>query len=264
MEKYLNTGIKDVIKQFPAVEKILEGYNIGCAPCTVGSCLLRDIVEIHNLNPEAEHELLMKIACVIYPDRTVEIPRRVRTETTPKAKASSPPIKKLMNEHVLIKRLIALIPRITGHIDVSTEEGKNIIIRAVDFIRNFADKYHHAKEEEILFKYFDEGLDILQAMHADHETARAHVKAILENVDKNNTGAVVEHLTAYRELLVEHIKKEDEILYPWMDRSFSDTQVGALFARFNEVDERFGDAPGKYEEFVRSMEEKYKTEEVKK
>jgi len=35
----------------------------------------------------------------------------------------------------------------------------------VDFIRSYADKYHHAREEEILFKYFDEDMAILKVMH---------------------------------------------------------------------------------------------------
>ena len=49
MEAYLNKGIKEVIDEFPEVEKILDEYGIGCGPCSVGTCLLKDIVEIHDL-----------------------------------------------------------------------------------------------------------------------------------------------------------------------------------------------------------------------
>jgi hypothetical protein len=34
MEAYLNKGIKEVIDQFPEVEKILDEYGIGCGPCS--------------------------------------------------------------------------------------------------------------------------------------------------------------------------------------------------------------------------------------
>jgi len=54
MEAYLNKGIKQIINQFPEVENILDEYGIGCAPCNVGTCLLKDIIEIHNLNTDED------------------------------------------------------------------------------------------------------------------------------------------------------------------------------------------------------------------
>src|SRR3990167_472084 len=94
-------------------------------------------------------------------------------------------------------------------------------------------------------------------MREDHETARAHVRAIVEAVDRRRTAGVVEHLQAYHELLTEHIKKEDEILYPWLDRQLSDTQVGRLFAAFNERDGQFAGTFRKYEDFVCIMEQRF-------
>jgi hemerythrin-like domain-containing protein len=58
-------------------------------------------------------------------------------------------------------------------------------------------------------------------------------------------------------VLTEHIKKEDEILYPWMDRNLSTRQVGEMFARFREVDERFQEAQEKFESFVGTLEETF-------
>ena len=43
-----------------------------------------------------------------------------------------------------------------------------ITLDAVDFIRSYADRFHHAKEEELLFACFDEELDILKAMHESY------------------------------------------------------------------------------------------------
>ncbi len=65
-------------------------------------------------------------------------------------------------------------------------------------------------------------------------------------------------------LLTEHIKKEDEILYPRMDRDFSITQIGELFSKFNARDEESGDAPERYEEFINKLEQKFKLKEVVK
>ena len=265
MEEYLNKSIKEILAQFPKVADSLNEYNIGCVPCNVGSCLLKDIVEIHNLLPEEEQALMAKIARVIYPDREVEIPEIKRRDSViPKEISYSPPMKKLVDEHTLIKRWAVMIPKVIKNLDLESEAGRQLVAEGIGFIRSYADKYHHAKEEEILFKCFDENLDIIKTMCEDHETARAHVRAILTALDERDKKTVSEHLQAYQELLSEHIKKEDEILYLWMDRNFSVTQVGELFTKFNEKDEEFGDIPKKCEEFINKLEKKFKLMEVSK
>ena len=167
-------------------------------------------------------------------------------------------MKMLVDEHVFIKKMAALIPEVVTHLDVDSEEGRQLIMDTVDFIRFYADKFHHAKEEEILFKYFDEDLDILKVMHQDHQQARSHVKAVLDGLEKRDKTAIAKHLSAYGELLKEHIKKEDEILYPWMDRNLSITQIGELFAEFKATDATLGYSPSKYEDFIGRLEEKFK------
>ena len=259
METYLNKGIKEVIDQFPEVENILNEYQIGCAPCTVGTCVLKDIVDIHNLPANEEREMMARIARAIYPDKEIEIPQ-VKSEIEEKVRefTYSPPMRKLVDEHVLIKRWIALIPAVVKNLDVESDEGRQLILDGVEFIRYYADRYHHAKEEDILFKYFDDDLEILQVMYEDHKTGRNHVKTILEALERKDKATIAEHLTAYGELLTEHIKKEDEILYPWMDRNLSDTQIGELFSKFHETDEQIGYSPTKYEAFINRVEESFK------
>lgn len=258
MEEYLNKGIKDIITKFPKVADILNEYNIGCVPCNVGSCLLKDIVEIHNLSIEQEQELLTRIARVIYSGREIKIPKIQRKPPLESREIKySPPIKKLVEEHVLIKKWIALIPEVIQNLDLNSQEVKKIILGGVDFIRSYADKFHHAKEEEILFKYFDENLDIIKTMLSDHDTARNHVKSTLEALQKQDKEAIIEHLNGYKELLTEHIKKEDEILYPWIDRNLSITTVGELFNKFQEADQNIGEVvEERCKKFVENLEEK--------
>ena len=255
MEQYLNQGIKEIIDQFPQVEKILDEYGIGCGPCSVGICELKDIVDIHNLPAEQEQELMHKIAAVIYPGQDVRLPESKKKTTTAKEKKKlSLPMKKLVDEHVLIKRWLALIPAVVENLDLETEEGRQLISDGIDLIRSYADRYHHAKEEDILFKYFDENSEILQVMYEDHTTGRGHVKAMLEALECKDKATLGQHLMAYRELLTEHIKKEDEILFPWMDRNLSTSQVDELYSKFNQVDQQIGLSPDTYEAFVQKLE----------
>ncbi|MBI5747564.1 MAG: hemerythrin domain-containing protein [Nitrospinae bacterium] len=279
MEKYLNKGIKDLISEFPEVRDILNEYNIGCVPCSVGSCLLKDIVQIHNLSPEDEEELMARITRAIYPvrnlakrdsnidisngvypDRKIKMPKiKKKAATESKEVKYSPPIQKLVDEHALIKKWLVLIPEVIEKLDIETEDGRKLVCDGVYFIRSYADKFHHAKEEDILFKYFDGTLDIIKAMHEDHETGRAHVRAIIEALERKDKKAIIEHLNGYKELLTGHIKKEDESLYPWMDRGLSIQQVGELFAKFNEAEEKIGkEVVERCRKFVTETEQRMK------
>ncbi|HET6515206.1 MAG TPA: hemerythrin domain-containing protein [Thermodesulfovibrionales bacterium] len=263
MEQYLNKGIKEIIREFPQVGDILNEFHIGCAPCNVGTCLLKDIVEVHNLPIEAERALMERISRVIYPNQAVEVPMIERKAPMASGEIKySPAMKALVDEHTVIKRLLALIPQILEDLDLTREEDRNLILDVVDFIRSYADRYHHAKEEDILFKAFDEGLEIVKAMHEEHRIGRGHVKAVMEAVETEDTRSAEDHLTSYGQLLAGHIRKEDEVLYPWMDRNLSTSQVGALFARFAETDKRFSDTSVRQKEFIRSLETKFSHKEV--
>lgn len=265
MHKVLNREIKELINTYPEVGRVLEEYGIGCVPCSVGSCLLKDVVGIHNLDLQKEATLMYRLEKAIYPDRKISEPVVDMTrKSEPKKISYSPPVKKLVDEHVLIKRLLALIPAIVEFTESSLRVDRDLILRCVDFIRTYADKYHHMKEEDILFKYVDDKAEIIQVMFKDHDTGRGHVRQVVEGAEKGNKAQIKEHLLAYRELLTQHIKKEDEILYPWIDRQLSTTQVGEMFRKCNDADASVGDElPKKYEKFIIELEEKLLQEVTK-
>jgi hemerythrin-like domain-containing protein len=197
------------------------------------------------------------MAKVFYPDKDIQMPEIKTTATKPDVKeiSYSPPLKILVDEHKLIKRWIAMIPEIIQKIDIKLKSHQEMIEFGIDFIKSFADKFHHAKEEEILFKYFDENLDIIKTMYQDHETARAHVRAIVDALVKKDETTMAEHLISYKELLTEHIKKENEILYPWMDRNLSMTQVGELYSKFQAAEAVLSaQQKEKYKQFVEQLE----------
>ena len=257
VEVYLNRNIKEIITEFPKIEEILDEYSIGCGTCGEGLCLLKDILEIHYLEEDLENELMARISQTIYPDKNVEFPKKKRKLKGQNEIKYSPPMKKMVDEHVLIKRWLALIPKVVEDIDLETEEGMEVINKGISFISDYADKYHHAKEEDETFKYFNENLDIIKVIRNDHVKVRDHVKAMLRAIEDKDKDALAEHLRAYSEILPEHIKKEDEILYPWMDRNLSINQVGQLLSRFNEIDEEYGEAPKNHRGFIERLENHY-------
>jgi len=183
------------------------------------------------------------------------------SKVVPKEINYSPAVKNLVDEHVLIKRMLALIPTIADFVENSETVDKDLVLNCVDFIRGYADKFHHMKEEDILFKYVDEQSEIIKVMYEDHVTGRNHVKNVVEGAENGNKAQVKEHLNGYRDLLTQHIKKEDEILYPWIERQMSDNQIGELFQRCSAADASVGEElPRKYEKFIIDLEEKFAKE----
>ena len=65
------------------------------------------------------------------------------------------PIGPLMREHRLIERMVSLVNKEIRQIDEQHEANIKFLANAVDFFRTYADRTHHGKEENILFKTLD-------------------------------------------------------------------------------------------------------------
>lgn len=255
MKKILKRGIKDLIEEYPEVEEILSRYDIACVPCSVGTCELKDVVEIHNLSEETEKRLMEDISDVVFPGENVEIPKIQRSESKDeKERDYSPPLRKLVDEHTNIRKLIALIPKILESTDITSNRDKELIENCIEFIKRYADSFHHAKEEDLLFGYTDEELDIIQVMREEHKKARSLVESMEKALEEEKEEILRKSFNEYGELLDEHIEKENEILYPWIDRNLTDHEIGVLYSDFREVENRFGEEPEKLKDFIDELE----------
>ena len=56
-----NKNIKEVIESHPEIGEILDKYEIGCIKCTVGTCLLKDVVSVHFLGDDTEAQIEKEI-----------------------------------------------------------------------------------------------------------------------------------------------------------------------------------------------------------
>ncbi len=260
MDKYMKMGVKPLIEAFPEVGKIIERYGIGCVPCTIGTCELEDVVKLHALSPPDEAAMMFQIEKAIYPARNVSAPQPRATTESPRPReiAYSPPVRRLVDEHSWIKRLLALISDMVSEIRASAEMDSALLLATVAFIRGYADRFHHMKEEDILFDYTDREAEIVRVILEDHDQARGFVRAIVQAVEDGNRSALCTNLISYRELLTEHIAKEDEILYPYIDRGLTTSQVGEIFRRFEEVEsEMADDVPHRYEQFIINLTDRF-------
>jgi hemerythrin-like domain-containing protein len=258
MQNFLDMSIKEVIENHPGVGGLLDEYDIGCVPCTVATCLLKDIVTIHNLPKKDEADLMYRLEKELYPDRDVKL-KEVVEEDVKEEIQYSPPMQQLVDEHVYIKQLIAYISNVLELVAQDEKIDRDLLMNVIRFIREYADKYHHAKEEDILFDYTDKSLEIINVILEDHVTGRGHIKAVVDAIDTENKEQIISHLTAYQALLTEHIKKEDEILFPWIDRGLTTGQVGEIYQKFAQANEELGEnLPERNLEFLESLNRKFK------
>ena len=259
MQIYATRGIKNIIAEFPGVGKILDEYGIGCGPCTVGICQLKDILEIHKLSSQAEEELMLRIEAEVYPGRNIV----VQSHATSKPEISgntifSIPLQILVDEHKLIKRWLALMPDLVKDLKLTSANECQIIESGIDFIRSYADRLHHSKEEDILFNYFDDTVDIFQVIYEDHKKARILVQDMLHAFDEKNSRVLAGKMLEYAELLNEHIHKEDGMLFPWLDSRLTEKEKSELLTRFQQSDKSLALDDQKYLSFIEKLEQHFK------
>jgi hemerythrin-like domain-containing protein len=160
-----------------------------------------------------------------------------------------------MMEHRLIERMIALMRQEMERIQTALAQdpetpavNPGFIDVAVDFIRTYADKTHHGKEEDILFmectkkNLSAEHRTLLDELLADHNFGRQTTHRLLqakENYLRGDTAATGEILGNMSKLAVfypKHIDKEDNHFFVPCMEYFSQQEKDEMLNRMWERD----------------------------
>lgn len=168
------------------------------------------------------------------------------------------PIAKLMDEHRNIESVLGALPGLVKTFADGTAAPREQLGRVVRFIKEYADAYHHGKEEDMLFvAMVDAGVPKeggpIAVMLAEHEQGRAYVGALAEiaaregPLTQDEADRAGRAAGGYAQLLTAHIQKEDQILYPMAERFLSTDAMTALADRFEEYEAREAEAAGTLE-----------------
>ncbi len=147
------------------------------------------------------------------------------------------PTKLLTDEH---KNILKVVDILSEECD-SPEKNidKNFFTKVIDFIRNYADKFHHAKEEDILFKEFCKSENIhcnpTEQMLYEHKLGREFVKGMEDSLNKGDREGIIRNARGYIELIREHIFKEDNILYPMVDEALGKSVQDSMEKQFAQI-----------------------------
>jgi len=158
------------------------------------------------------------------------------------------PIGLLMREHRLIERMVTNVQKELHNVTYELKMDPIFIDQAVDFFRIYADKTHHGKEEEILFKQLkDKNLkpddqSMMEGLIAEHAAMRTTVSNLLEaknsylRGEARAFGEVKSLLTKLVMAYPPHIEKEDKhFFYPSMEY-FTTAEQDKMLKEFYDFD----------------------------
>ena len=175
------------------------------------------------------------------------------------------PIEILKHEHEVILMVLDAAQREAETLGATATVDAERIRKFLDFFRNFADRCHHAKEENHLFRRmiergFPSEAGPIAVMLADHDQGRAYLKAVEQSLpaasggDESAVGAISGHLREYVDLLRQHIDKENNVLYVMADQILAEQDQSELSEAFDRVEaEEMGE--GTHEKFHRLAHE---------
>ncbi len=170
----------------------------------------------------------------------------------------------LMIEHRLIERMIEVARRQVEAGEKQKAVDVLVIDAIVDFIRTYADRTHHGKEEDILFRELaakplsPEDERMMNELLEEHRFARKTVGELVQAKEEylrgqsEALGTILARLRILATFYPEHIRKEDRIFFPNSEKYMSDNEQQAMLGEFWEFDRKM--IHEKYTRVVEQME----------
>ena len=173
------------------------------------------------------------------------------------------PVGPLMIEHRLIEKMLILVNKVLIKIEKQEIVDPVFVDTVVDFIRTYADRTHHGKEEDILFRELekknmsDDNRRIMNELIEEHIWGRNITRELIEANARYRRGenSALSIITAKLSTLVDfypkHIAKEDKVFFPASRAYFSEEEDQALLRAFYEFDRNM--IHEKYQTLVREL-----------
>jgi hemerythrin-like domain-containing protein len=154
----------------------------------------------------------------------------------------------LMKEHRLIERMIKVMGVELVKIKKENKVDSLFVDTVIDFIKTYADRCHHGKEEDILFRALaDKNLSsehsrIMNELIQEHKMGRNNVQKLSQakleyaggNLDA--LGEIISNMQILTDFYPKHIEKEDKHFFiPCMDY-FTGVEKNAMLEQMREFD----------------------------
>jgi len=179
----------------------------------------------------------------------------------------SRPTHVLKSEHRVIEQAMRAMEGMCFRIRVGGAVPGDELSKLLDFIRNYADRFHHAREEAHLFPALEEvGIPDengpLAFLRGEHETERRLLSdlelAVEEYRHDPASGAeLVSVAYQYKDHLIEHMRQEEAILFRLAEEMLDDRVKDALVHIFAEENAEAPERSLRYEQLVKELEKSW-------
>jgi len=180
-------------------------------------------------------------------------------------------IEVMMDEHQYILRALKTARQMCKQVMEKGKVETEDFYKFIDFVRNFADKYHHGKEEVILFRLMEAEIGQMavegpiRGMLVEHDLGRLYMSRLekaLEDYKEGNKDTmldIIANTISYTHLLNQHINTEDKTLYPFAQRRLSKTSLKKMNEEVKKMEENDENKKTreKYLAIVEELENKY-------
>jgi len=156
-------------------------------------------------------------------------------------------VERLKSEHELIERGLTLLEKAVARIEIGRPLPEGFPQWAPRFFQQFADKCHHAKEEDVFFPVLkqrgipEQGGPIGVMLH-EHVLGRDCVGRMGEasQAQPFDARTFADAAKEYIPLLRQHIFKENNVLFHMAERVMSEADDDAVTNRFSQVEQERG------------------------
>ena len=169
-------------------------------------------------------------------------------------------IEDLKHEHEAIISSLGILDQIAAGIGKGLKPDKSDLGNFIRFLKEFADKCHHGKEEGILYPALiqagmPEKGGPIEVMLTEHTQGRNFIKAMEHAIAIGpDHKAFADAATKYSSLLVNHIQKENNVLFPMAERTFDKKRLEQIYRAFEEHEEKVI-GHGRHEELHQMLKE---------
>lgn len=171
----------------------------------------------------------------------------------------------LMIEHRLIEKMLKVIQNQISVIEKQKRVDPVFIDTVVDFVKTYADRTHHGKEEGILFRHLlmknmtPEDEKVMAELIEDHKLGRQVTKNLVQAGNDYRNGrleaiqTIIENLSTLVDFYPKHIIKEDKVFFPNTENCFSLEEQENMLNEFWEFDRKM--IHEKYTSLLKSLKE---------
>ena len=157
----------------------------------------------------------------------------------------------LRREHDAVYAFVEVLNLASKTLREGGRPAREFFDEAVEFARDYVDRYHHGKEEMqafVLLAQRQSGrLDgMIDTLRQQHERGRQNINGIASRLEAYERGdeiaarEIADEIEDYTTMLAEHAYREDSVLFPMASEILTEEDDRALLVAFARVDERFG------------------------